>query len=276
MSLLGNLFRSSIGRKFLMAITGFILLGFVTGHLVGNLQIFAHPDHINGYAHFLQSLGPVLWLVRLVLLATVGIHVWAAVTLMLENKAARGGEAYGVNKWLRASVASRYMRLTGIVILAFIVYHILHFTVGSVQTETFKTNFSEGGKAFEYVMTEDFREIGLPLCDKGTAVHDVWSMIYLGFKCPWVSIFYIVSVGLLSFHLWHGISSMFQTIGWLNEKWSCCLGKLAGVFALVYFLASAAIPGAILAGCVKPAPGTFAAKVCATDACCPVTTPANK
>lgn len=256
MSLLGNLFRSSIGRKFLMAITGFILLGFVTGHLVGNLQIFLSPDHINGYAHFLQSLGPVLWLVRLSLLACVGIHVWAAVTLMLENKAARGAEDYGVKKWLKASVASRYMRLTGLVVLAFIVYHILHFTVGAAQASTFKTNLAE------YTMTEDFRELGLPLATKGTVVHDVWSMVYLGFKAPCVAISYILAVGLLSLHLWHGISSMAQTFGILNEKWSCCLSRFAALFALVYFLGSAAIPGAILAGCIKPADNTAAAKIC--------------
>lgn len=256
MSILGNLFRSSIGRKILMAVTGFILLGFVTGHLVGNLQIFANPDKINGYAHFLQSLGPVLWLVRLSLLACVGLHVWAAVTLMLENKAARGPEAYGVQKWLAASVASRYMKLTGLVIAAFIVYHILHFTVGSVQSTTFKTQLHE------YTMTSDFQEFGLTLVTKGTEVHDVWSMVYLGFKNPVVSGFYILAVGLLAFHLWHGISSMAQTMGILNRTWGDCLRKLAGIFAILYFLGSAAIPGAILAGCVKPEANTAAAAVC--------------
>ena len=142
MSLLGNLFRSSIGRKFLMAVTGFILLGFVTGHLIGNLQIFANPDHINGYAHFLQNLGPLLWLFRLGMIALVGVHVWSAVTLSLESLSARGPEKYGVNKWLAASVASRYMRVTGIVVGLFIVYHILHFTVGLAQAATFKANLA--------------------------------------------------------------------------------------------------------------------------------------
>lgn len=260
MSLLGNLFRSSVGRKFLMAVTGLVLVLFISGHLVGNLQIFAHPDRINGYAHFLQSLGPVLWLVRLGLLACVAIHVWAAITLWMENKAARGPEAYGVHKWLRAAVASRYMKHTGLIIALFIVYHILHFTVGAVQSGTFKANLQE------YTMTSEFHEFGLPLVAKGTVVHDVYSMIYLGFSNPLVSLFYIVSMALLTVHLWHGVDSLFQTIGIRNEKWSCCLRKLVGIYCLVYFLGSIAIPGAILTKVIVPPENTAAAKV--ASACC--------
>lgn len=277
MSLLGNLFRSSIGRKFLMAVTGLILVLFVTGHLVGNLQIFAHPDKINGYAHFLQSLGPVLWIVRLSLLACTVIHVWAAVTLFIENKAARGPEAYGVNKWLKAAVASRYMRHTGIVVGAFIVYHLLHFTVGTAQASSYKANLKIDGQKWEYVMQHEFHEFGLPLVSEGKKVDDVYSMVYLGFSNPLVSIFYIVAIGLLTLHLWHGADSMFQTIGWRNEKWSCCLRKAVGIFCLVYFLGSALIPGAILSGALKPAPDTAAAKIvgsCCADA--PTCTKANK
>ncbi|HYP16489.1 MAG TPA: succinate dehydrogenase, partial [Opitutus sp.] len=84
-----NLFRSTIGRKINMAITGVILIGFVIGHLVGNLQVFSAPDKLNGYAHFLQSLGPLLWVARIGLLVAVGLHVWAATVLTLENHAAR-------------------------------------------------------------------------------------------------------------------------------------------------------------------------------------------
>jgi succinate dehydrogenase / fumarate reductase cytochrome b subunit len=254
MSLLGNLFRSSIGRKFLMAVTGFILLGFVTGHLVGNLQVFAHPDKINGYAHFLQSLGPVLWLVRLSLLACVGIHVWAAVTLSLESMAARGPENYGVRKWLAASVASRYMRMTGAVVALFIVYHILHFTVGVAQADTFKTNLHE------YTMTSEFHLLGFPIVAKDAVVHDVWSMVYLGFSSPIVSLAYILAITALTVHLWHGMDSMFQTVGWRNKSWACCLRKVVALFCIVYLVANIAIPGAILAKKVCPAENTAAAK----------------
>lgn len=252
MNLLGALFGSSIGRKFLMAITGLVLVGFVTGHLVGNFQIFAHPDKINGYAHFLQSLGPALWAVRFFLLACVGIHIWAAVVLALENKAARGPEAYGVNKWLQAVFASRYMKHTGLVVLAFIIYHLAHFTIGAAQAENFKTTMS-------HTMTGAYHLLGFPVVPAGEHVHDVYSMVYLGFANPVISIFYIIAVGLLSLHLLHGVDSMFQTVGLRNHRWSVGLRRFAALFCLAYFLGNLVIPGAILTGIVKPAPGTAAA-----------------
>ena len=253
MNLPGALFGSSIGRKFLMAFTGLVLVGFVTGHLVGNLQIFAHPDRLNGYAHFLQSLGPALWAVRLFLLACVGIHVWAAIVLALENKAARGPEAYGVNRWLQAVFASRYMKHTGLVVLAFIIYHIAHFTLGAAQAENFKTALPG------YTMGGEYHLMGFPVVAAGAHVHDVYSMVFLGFASPVVSIFYIIAVGLLSLHLLHGVDSMFQTFGLRNHRWSAGLRRFAALFCLVYFLGNLAIPGAILTGVVKPAPGTAAA-----------------
>ena len=269
MSLLGNLFRSSIGRKFLMAVSGIILVIFVTGHLVGNLQIFAHPDKINGYAHFLQSLGPGLWGFRLVMLACVVIHVWAAVTLSIENAQARGSEKYGVTKWLSAAVASRYMKQTGIVVGVFIVYHILHFTVGVAQSDTFKAALPH------WTMLEDAKELGLPLAAKGDVVHDVYSMVFLGFSNTLVSLFYIVAVGLLTLHLWHGADSMFQTFGLRNKKWACCLRKLVALYAIVYFLGSITIPGAILSGIAKPAAGTTAASVLGSCSACTTSTSAQ-
>ncbi len=253
MNLLGSLFTSSIGKKFLMAATGLVLLGFVTGHLMGNLQIFGHPDKINGYAHFLQSLGPVLWAIRLFLLACVTIHIWAAVALTLESRAARGPQDYAVRKWVNATVASRYMRLTGLVVLAFLIYHLAHFTLGVAQPESFKTGH-------QWTMTEAVREFGIPLAAKDEKVADVYSMVFLGFTNPVISIFYIIAVGLLSVHLLHGIDSLFQTIGWRSSKWSCTLRKVAVVFCALYFLGNLAIPGAILTGIVKPADGTYAAQ----------------
>src|SRR3954466_14530415 len=139
MNLAGSLFRSSIGRKILMAVTGLILIGFVIGHLVGNLQVFQEPDHINGYAQFLHQLGPLLWVARIGLIAAVEIHIWAATVLTLENNKARGG-AYGFKHTIQATVASRTMRLTGYVVLAFVIYHLAHFTWGAAQSESFKTN----------------------------------------------------------------------------------------------------------------------------------------
>ncbi len=254
MSLFANLFQSSIGRKFLMAVSGLVLTGFAFGHLLGNFQIFGHPDQINGYAHFLQGLGPALWLVRLVLLAAVAVHVWAAVALTLESKAARGPEKYGVHKWLAATVASRTMRLTGLVVFAFIVYHILHFTVGLAGSDYYKGNLDE------VVLSKDVSEFGIPLAKAGAAVHDVYSMIFIGFSNPLVAGFYILATALLAVHLWHGVESLFQTIGWRNGTWACCLRKAVGLLALAYFLGNLAIPGAILTGVAKPAAGTYAAQ----------------
>ena len=253
MNLFRNLFTSSIGRKFLMAITGLVLVGFVTGHLVGNLQIFAHPDQINGYAHFVQGLGPALWGIRLFLLACVAIHIWAAVVLTIESRTAQGSVPYGVKKWLRASIASRYMRMSGFVVLAFILYHLAHFTLGFTGSETFK------GTLDLVILQHDVREFGIPLATAGTEVHDVYSMVFLGFASPLVSLFYIVAVGLLSVHLWHGTESLFQTFGWRNGKWEIGLRRVVAVFCLLYFLGNLAIPGAILTGLVEPAAGTAAA-----------------
>lgn len=253
MSLLANLFRSSIGRKFLMAITGLILTGFAFGHLLGNLQVFGHPDQINGYAHFLQGLGPALWLVRIVLLGAAVIHVWAAVALTLESRAARGPEKYGVHKWLAATLASRAMRISGLVVFAFIIYHILHFTVGLVGTEYYKSGLPE------WTLSHEVREFGIPLASAGAHVHDVYSMIFIGFSRPLVSAFYILATGLLAVHLWHGADSMFQTLGLRSNKWSGPLRKVVALLALAYFLGNLAIPGAILTGLAKPAAGTPAA-----------------
>lgn len=256
MNLVGNLFRSSIGRKILMAVTGLILIGFVVGHLVGNLQVFQDPDHINGYAEFLHRLGPLLWLARLGLIAAVVIHIWAATVLTLENNRARGGVAYGVKHTIRATLASRTMRLTGYVVLAFIVYHLAHFTFGGAQTASFKDNLPA------YTMQHDYRIAGFPVIDGGTKVADVHSMVIKGFQAPLVSVFYIIAVGLLSFHLLHGFDSLFQTLGLRSTKWAAGLRTITVLFCVAYFLGNLAIPGAVLAGKLQlRTPGVAAAAV---------------
>ena len=252
MNLLGSLFSSSLGKKYLMAVTGAVLIAFVTGHLVGNLQIFAAPDKINGYAHFLQSLGPALWAVRLVLLACVLIHIWAAVQLTLENWNARP-EQYEFRHTVQATVSSRTMRWTGVVVLAFILYHLAQFTVGWVHADEFKAGH-------EYLMTADFHLLGFPVVAKGQTVADVYSMVFLGFSHPVVSLFYILAVGLLSLHLAHGAESMFQSLGWRTERWAGALKKVVILYCVLYFLGNLAIPGAILTGLARPAAGTYAAQ----------------
>ena len=247
MNFVGAFFRSSIGRKIVMAVTGLILVGFVIGHLVGNLQIFQEPDHINGYGQFLHSLGPLLWVARLVIIASVVLHIWAATVLTLENYRARGAAPYGIKHTIRATLASRAMRVTGYVVLAFLLYHLAHFTWGLAQTGSYKENLPH------YTMTGDYRVAGFLIVRAGTTdVLDVYNMVILGFQNPVVSLFYIVAVGLLSFHLLHGIDSLFQTLGLRSEKWSAALHKIALAFCAAYFLANLAIPGAVLAGKLKP------------------------
>ena len=246
MNLVGSFFSSSIGRKILMAVTGLILIGFVIGHLVGNLQVFQDPDHLNGYAQFLHQLGPLLWVARIGLLVAVGIHIWAGIALSLENTKARGPEPYGVKHTIQATLASRTMRWTGIVVLAFLIYHLAHFTIGAAQASTFKENLKP------YTMQHEYRVAGFPVVNEGTQVHDVHSMVILGFQHPIVSLFYILAVGLLSFHLLHGLDSMFQTLGLRSTRWSGGLRTFALIFCLAYFAGNLAIPGAVLAGKLQP------------------------
>jgi succinate dehydrogenase / fumarate reductase, cytochrome b subunit len=247
MNLAGSLFSSSIGRKILMAVTGLILIAFVVVHLVGNLQVFGSPDLINGYAHYLHTLGPTLWAGRIVLLVAVAIHIWAATVLTLENRRARGdAPRYAVRHTIRATLASRTMRWTGYIVLAFVIYHLAHFTVGAAQKETFKDALGR------YTMAGDYHVFGFPVVAKGEVVLDVHSMVILGFQNVAVSIFYIIAVGLLSYHLLHGLDSFFQTMGWRSGKWGAALRKIAIVFSAAYFLGNLAIPGAVLAGKLQP------------------------
>lgn len=251
-----NLFRSSIGRKFLMALSGLVLVAFVIGHLVGNLQVFTGPDALNGYSHFLQSLGPTLWAARIGLLVAVGVHVWAATVLTLENHAARR-VGYGVKHTIRATLASRTMRWTGYVVLAFIFYHLAHFTLGVAQAGTFKAALPE------YKMVHDYHIMGFPVVSAGTSVADVHSMVIYGFENVIVSLFYILAVGLLSVHMLHGTDSMFQTFGWRSSRWSGALRAVCIIFAVTYFVGNLAIPGAVLLGKLKPRAESPAAAVTA-------------
>lgn len=224
MNLLGSLFQSSIGKKLLMALTGLVLFGFVTGHLIGNLQIFLPPEKINNYGHMLESLGGALWLIRLFLLACVVIHVWFAIQLTLENRAARPA-GYGVDHTNRATLASRIMERTGLVVLAFLVFHLAHFTVRAGHPEWSEHTYRLAS---------------------GTAVRDVYTMVVEGFSHVGVSVFYIIAVGLLSYHLSHGIVSMIQTLGLKNERWTRGLEGFAVAYCWAYFLLNAAIPLAVL------------------------------
>jgi succinate dehydrogenase / fumarate reductase cytochrome b subunit len=208
--------------------------------------VFEHPDRINGYSQFLRLLGPGLWIERIVLLACAVIHIWATIALALEDRRARGSQPYKVEHWLQATFASRYMRWTGFVVLAFVLYHLAQFTFGAVQARTYKDNLPL------YTMAADYHVFGFTAVPAGTKVLDVYSMVIRGFQNPVVAIFYMIAVGLLSLHLLHGAESLFQTLGWRNERWGRRLRAVVTIGCALYFLGNLAIPGAVLAGRLPP------------------------
>ncbi|HTL18059.1 MAG TPA: succinate dehydrogenase cytochrome b subunit [Patescibacteria group bacterium] len=232
MKLITHIFESSLGKKYLMAVTGFLLSLFVIAHLVGNLQIFLGPEAINRYGHFLQSNMELVWPARIGLLVLIALHIWSAAKLSLENKAARP-VAYAAYQPVGSTYASRTMLMSGLIALAFIIYHLLHFTA-----EWQYINFT--GQNFSTFVDPEKR-------------HDIFKMMVLGFSKPLVSGFYLLGVGLLCLHLSHGLSSMFQSIGWKNDAYRPILDKTARMLALVIFLGYASIPVAILLGYGKEA-----------------------
>ena len=227
-----SIFQSSLGKKYLMAISGFFLFLFVIAHLVGNLQVFLGPEAINRYGHFLQSNLELVWPARIALLVLLLVHIWAATKLSLENKAARP-VGYAVFQPKGSTYASRTMLMSGIIAFVFIVYHILHYTA---QVQYINLT----GQSFLTFLDPEKR-------------HDIFKMMVVGFSKGWVSAFYILGVGLLCLHLSHGASSMFQSLGWKNDAYRPFLDKAARVVAVLIFLGYSSIPIAILCGYGKEA-----------------------
>ena len=228
MNLLTGLFRSSVGKKFIMAVTGGALFLFVIGHLLGNLQIFLDPTAINAYGHLLQSNLEIIWPARIGLIVAVGLHIWAGITLSAANQAARP-VAYAQPKPNTASMASRTMLMSGLIIATFIVYHLLHYTV-LVQA----INFTG----------VDFATLKEPK----TGYHDVYAMMIYGFNQPLVAMFYAVAMLLLCLHLSHGIGAMFQSLGWRNAAYGALLDAFAKFAALAIFVGYTSIPVAVMLG----------------------------
>ncbi len=227
MKVITNIFGSSVGKKYVMAVSGGVLFLFVLGHLVGNLQIFLGPEAINRYGHFLQSNLEIIWPARLLLLLMLGLHVWSAIRLSAENRAARP-IGYGQYQPVGSSYASRTMLMSGIIIFIFVVYHLLHYTVQVKYVNLTGQNFA------------DFKD--------PEQRHDVFKMMVAGFSNGWVSGFYILGMGLLCLHLSHGVSSMFQSLGWKNKAYGPILDRTARVVAGLVFLGYTSIPVAILLG----------------------------
>ncbi len=203
-----------------MAVTGAILFGFVVGHLIGNLQLFLGPEAMNDYGVFLREVfhGVGLWTARAGLLAATILHIWAATSLTLENRAARP-VGYREQKWRESTYASRTMRWSGVIVLVFIVYHLMHFTFGNAHP-----SFIEG---------------------------DVYHNVVAGFRSLPVSLFYIVAMIVLGLHLRHGIWSMFQTLGVSHPRYLRMAHVGAWIVAALIVLGNISFPLAVLAGIVK-------------------------
>jgi len=212
-----------------MALTGCALFGFVIAHLAGNLQIFLGPENLNRYGNFLQTTPELIWPARIGLIALAVLHIVAAVQLSAENKRARA-IPYAQYEVVAASYASRTMLMSGLIIAAFVIYHLLHFTV-----QIPGINFTG----------QDFR-----ILEDAEKRHDVYRMMVVGFKQPLVSGFYILGMALLCLHLSHGASSMFQSLGWKNKYYGKFIDKAAMVVAVLIFLGYCSIPLAVLSGAI--------------------------
>jgi succinate dehydrogenase / fumarate reductase cytochrome b subunit len=211
---------STNGKKVVMAVTGAIMFGFVIGHLAGNLQIFEGPAKLNAYGAFLHNIGELLWPVRIVLIASVILHITATVQLALRNKAARP-VGYSRKEAINSSFASRTMYWSGPIVLAFIIFHLLQFTAGVIHPES---KFIEG---------------------------DVYHNVVAGFQVWWVSAWYIFAVTLLGIHLRHGFWSLFQSLGLNHPRHTPVLKNLALALAVIITMGFISIPISVLLGLVK-------------------------
>lgn len=230
-----TLYRSSIGKKAIMAITGLIGIGFLVLHMYGNLKIFEGPAYFNAYAAGLRELGApifghahLLWIVRLVLLGAVGLHILMAYQLTLQDLGGRPRQMrYAVRKDVQATYASRTMRWGGVILLFFIVYHIMNLTLGVVgyAPGQYRPEDAEGFHAYTNVIN--------------------------AFSNPFATIFYIIAMLALGLHLYHGFWSMFQTLGLNSYRTDGVLRILAALVAVVLTVGFIIVPLAVMFGYVQ-------------------------
>jgi succinate dehydrogenase / fumarate reductase cytochrome b subunit len=219
------LWNTMIGKKVVMAVTGVVLVAFVIAHMLGNLKIFSGPNEINSYSQFLREVGrpelgygQLLWIVRSVLLICVVLHVTAAIQLTRMSWAARP-IGYTTKRDIETTLAARTMRWGGVLLLAFIIFHLLHLTGGVV-----------GFKAGRFQHLAVYQNV--------VAAFAVWP----------ITLFYIVGMGALCLHLSHGIWSVLQTLGWSNARSESTLKILSSVIGIVVFVGFTSVPVAVIAG----------------------------
>lgn len=220
MQRVGTFFGSTVGRKVVMGATGLVLFGFVLAHMIGNLLLYKGPEALNDYSEFLHEFlhGAGLWLARGGLLVAAALHIWASTSLTLANAKARP-VGYRETERRESTYASRTMWWSGPILLLFIVYHLLHFTTGTVH------------KAF--------------------VPGDVYHNVVAGFRVWPVSAFYIAAMITLGFHLWHGVWSMLQSLGLSHPRWNTFRRAFATIFTVIIIAANISFPIAVLAGLVS-------------------------
>ena len=219
MNRLGAFWSSSVGKKAVMAVTGIIGVLFVIGHMVGNLQVFQGADRLNAYGHLLHGpLNELVWGARVVLLLALVLHVVAAYQLTMQNRAARPIE-YAVRTSQVSTLASRTLRWGGVLLLAFIIYHLLDLTIGTVNPA-----FQEG---------------------------DVYANLLGSMHRPLIAVFYIVAMAALGLHLYHGAWSSLRTLGVAQASASPLKRRAAVAIAIIIAVGFAVVPLAVLLGVVK-------------------------
>lgn len=225
MSRVTTLTHSLVGKKILMAVTGVVLLGFVLGHMLGNLKVFQGPEHFNAYGEGLRTLGAplfgrgqLLWLIRLFLLVAAGLHIWAAYAVTRASWSARP-HAYRQLQLVETTYAARTIRWSAVLILLFVVYHLLDLTFGPVNP-----SFIPG---------------------------DVYHNVVASFRRVPIAVAYVVTMGALGLHLYHGVYSGCQTLGANHPRYNYLRRGIALVFSLVVAGGFITVPVAVLAGVVR-------------------------
>ncbi len=214
-------FASTVGQKIVMAVTGIMLVLFVIGHMIGNLQVFLGAEALNHYGELLRELlhGGFIWIARGTLLAAVVLHIWAATATTLGSWKARPIGYRRRQKYIESTYASRTMRWGGPILAIFIVYHLLHFTTGQAHSD-----FIHG---------------------------DIYHNVITGFSVWWISAFYIFAMLVLGLHLWHGVWSMLQTLGLSHASYNPLRMGIAWLVTLVVVVGNISIPVAVLTGYVR-------------------------
>lgn len=226
---------SNVFQKWLMAITGLLLVGFLLGHLSGNLLVFMGPEQINEYAHGLRTMlhGVAIWIVRFGLLASFVLHVTSAIKLSRRNRAARPS-AYNTVEHRASTLASRSMLYSGLLLLTYALYHLAHFTWGVVHAEHYAKTCTPTAE-----------------CSGAECIPDVYSMIVSSFQVPLISVAYVVAMIMVGLHLNHAIASAFQTLGLRNQRFVPIVRTVGPLLGILVAAGFSSVPLAILAGIVK-------------------------